>query len=76
MYEKSLELRHFPVFPYPEEAELAPSWAAELAREGKDEENGFSGGIGCRIDGVQDAKKEILDKREKSHRDKEVSCEH
>jgi hypothetical protein len=31
---------------------------------------------GCRIDGAQDAKKEILDKREKSHRDKEVSCEH
>ena len=34
----------FPVLPCPEETELAPGWAAELAREGKDEENGFNGG--------------------------------
>ena len=44
MHEKSLEIRHFPVFPYPEEAELTPSWAAELAWGRQDEENAFNGG--------------------------------
>jgi hypothetical protein len=44
VYEKSLEIRHFPAFPYPEEAELAPSGDAELAREEKDEESGSNGG--------------------------------
>jgi len=44
VYEKSLEIRHFLVFHYPEEAELAPCWAAEPARERQDEENGFNGG--------------------------------
>ena len=34
MYEKSLEMRHFLVFHYPEEARLAPSWAAGVAGEG------------------------------------------
>jgi hypothetical protein len=37
-------MRHFLVFHYPEEARLARPWAAELAREGKDEEDGFNGG--------------------------------
>jgi hypothetical protein len=44
VYEKSREIRHFPVLPYPEEAELAPSRATERAREGLDDENGFNGG--------------------------------
>jgi hypothetical protein len=44
VYEKSREIRHFPVFPYPEQTELAPSRATELAREGQDEEDGFNGG--------------------------------
>jgi hypothetical protein len=44
VYEKSFEIRHFPIFPYPEETELAPSRATELAREEQDEENGFNGG--------------------------------
>lgn len=35
VYEKSLEIRHFRVFAYPEEAELAPSWDAAVARDGK-----------------------------------------
>ena len=44
MSEKSLEMRHFRVFTYPEEPELAPSWAAGVARSGKDERTGSSGG--------------------------------
>lgn len=31
-------------FPYPEEADLASSWAAGLARDGKNERNGSNGG--------------------------------
>ena len=34
MYEESLEMRHFLVFHYPQEARLAPSWAAGIAVEG------------------------------------------
>ena len=60
MYEKSRETRHFLIFPYPEETELAPSRATELARERQDEENGFNGSR-CVYNGWrQDAKKEIL----------------
>jgi len=32
--------KDFPVLAYPEEAELAPSWAASVARDGKNEKNG------------------------------------
>ena len=32
-------MRHFQVFAYPEEPELAPSWAAGVARDGKNEKN-------------------------------------
>ena len=46
MYGKPREIRYFPFLPSPEETELAACWAAELAREGKDEENGFNGGRG------------------------------
>jgi hypothetical protein len=42
--EKSLEMRRSQVFPYPEEPELAPSWAAGVARDGKNERNGSNGG--------------------------------
>jgi hypothetical protein len=42
--ENSLEIKPFEVLTYPEEPELAPCWAAELAREGQDEEKGFNGG--------------------------------
>jgi len=44
VYEKSREIRHIPIFPYPEETELTPSRATELTREGQDEENAFNGG--------------------------------
>ena len=43
MYEKSFEIRYFAVPPRPEEVKLAPSGDAELAREEKDEGNGFNG---------------------------------
>jgi len=36
-------MRHFRVFPYAEEAALAPPWVAGVARDGKDERNGFDG---------------------------------
>jgi len=39
VYEKSLEMTHSRVFPYPEEADLAPSWAAGVARDRKNERN-------------------------------------
>ena len=35
-----LEIRHFRVSPYSEEAELAPSWAAGAARNGEVDEEG------------------------------------
>jgi hypothetical protein len=35
LYEKSLEMRHFRVCPYQEEVELAPFWAAGVARNGQ-----------------------------------------
>jgi hypothetical protein len=39
-----LKMRQFLVFPYPEEAALAPSWHAGVARDGKDNRNGSNGG--------------------------------
>jgi hypothetical protein len=33
--EKSLEMRHFGVLPYPEEGELAHSWAPGGGRDGR-----------------------------------------
>ena len=44
MSEKSLKMRHFQVFAYPEEPDLAPSCAAGVARDGKNERNGSNGG--------------------------------
>jgi hypothetical protein len=44
VYNKSFGIGQFPVFPYAEESELALCWAAELARERQDGENGFNGG--------------------------------
>jgi hypothetical protein len=43
-YEKSREIRHFPIFPYPEETELTPSRTTELAREGQAEGEGSNAG--------------------------------
>jgi len=44
VYEKALEMSHLRVFPNPEVADLAPSWATQLARERQPEENDFNGG--------------------------------
>jgi hypothetical protein len=60
--EKSLEIKHFQLLSCPEEAELAPSRAAGVARHGKNEKTALTEAVGCTIDGVQDAKKEILAK--------------
>jgi hypothetical protein len=38
VYAKSLEMRRSRVFLYPEEAGLAPSWPAGVARDRNDEE--------------------------------------
>lgn len=55
------EMRHFRVSTYPEEAELAPSWDARVARDGKTRRNGSHGGGRMTIEGGQEAKSEILD---------------
>ncbi len=60
MYEKSFEMRHFRVSTYSEEAELAPSWVAGVAREGNNKRTASTQAIGCTIEGGQDAKTEIL----------------
>ena len=60
MYEKSLEMRHFLVFHYPEEPKLARSWAAGVALDGKIEQTAPMVAVGCIIDVAQDAKTEIL----------------
>ena len=47
MSEKSFwKLKQFPVFPYPEEAGLAPSWPARVARDGKHEKRPQRGRLG------------------------------
>ena len=56
MYEKSLEVRHFRVSPYPEEPELAPCWAAGVARDGKMRETAPTEAVGCTIEGGREAK--------------------
>lgn len=61
--ENSLEMRHFRVLPYPDEAALAPSWAAGVARDGMNGTAPPAGG-GCVLDLGQDAKSEILGRRE------------
>ena len=60
VYEKSFELRHSPVFPYPEEAELAPFGLPNALGRGRMKKTASTEAAGCRIDGAQDAKKEIL----------------
>ena len=56
MYEKSLEMSHFLVFPYPEEPGLASSWAARVARD-RNDENGPTEVIGCILVGSREAKR-------------------
>jgi 5-methyltetrahydropteroyltriglutamate--homocysteine methyltransferase len=49
-------------FPYPEEAGLAPLWAAGVAREGKDEKTAPTVVVGCILTAGREGKMEILDK--------------
>ena len=60
MYEKSLEMRHFLVFHYPEEPKLARSWAAGVARDGKMKRTAPMVVVGYIIGAAQDAKTKIL----------------
>ena len=55
-----MKMRQFLVLPYPEEAALALSWHAGVARAGKDNSNGSNRGNWCAIGGGQEAKSEIL----------------
>jgi hypothetical protein len=47
-------------FPYPEEAGLAPLWAAGVAREGKDEKTTPTEAVLCILTAGREAKMEIL----------------
>ncbi len=56
-----MKKRQFLVFPYPEEAGLAPSWASGVVRDGKDEKMVPTEAFGCILVGVREGKMEILD---------------
>ena len=60
MYEKSLEIRHFRVFPYSKEAELVPSWPFGVARDGTDEETAPTEASGSILVGGREGKMEIF----------------
>ncbi len=55
-----MKKRQFLVFPYPEEAGLAPSWAAGVVRDGKDERMVPTEAVGCTVPGGWEGKMEIL----------------
>ncbi len=60
MYEKFLEIRHLPIFPYPDEPDLAPAWAASplgIRRLGR---TAPIMTVGCTIARGQEVKREIL----------------
>ena len=61
--EKSLEMRHFGVLPYPEEGELAHSWAPGGGRDAKDEKTAPTEVIGSILAGGWDGKNGILAER-------------
>ena len=46
--------RHFQALAFPEEAELAPFWAAGIAREGTNERTALGDAAGCTLDRGQD----------------------
>ena len=47
MYKKSLEIRHFLVSPYPDEAGPASSWAGGVAWDGQQGIRGSNGASRC-----------------------------
>jgi hypothetical protein len=53
-------MRQFLVFPYPEEAGLAPSGAAGVARDGKDEKTAPMEAVGCILTAAREGKMGIL----------------
>jgi hypothetical protein len=53
-------MRQFLVFPYPEEAGLAPSGAARVARDGKDEKTAPTEAVGCILTAGREGKMGIL----------------
>ena len=57
-----MKMRQFLVFPYPEEVGLAPSWAAGVVRDGKDEKMVPTEAVGCMLAGGREGKMEILAK--------------
>ena len=54
-------MRHFRVSTYSEEAELAPSRVAGVARDGKDEKTAPAEAIGSILAGNREGKTEILE---------------
>ena len=52
--EKSLEMKHFRVFSYPEEAEGALAWAARAAGDRRMKRTASTKALGCRIEADQD----------------------
>jgi hypothetical protein len=55
-----MKMRQFLVFPYPEEAGLAPSWAAGIVRDGNDEKIVPTEAVESMLAGGWEGKMEIL----------------
>ena len=55
-----MKMRQFLAFPYPEEVWLAPSRAAGVVRDGKDERTVLTEAVGCMLAGGRKGKMEIL----------------
>ena len=56
-----MKMRQLLVFPYPEEAGLAPSWAAGIVRDGKDEKTVPTEAVGRMLARGQEGRMEIVD---------------
>ena len=54
-----MKMRQFLVFPYPEEVGLAPSWAAGVVRDGKDEKMVPTEAVVFMLAGSREGKMEI-----------------
>ena len=59
MYEKSLGIRHFRVFPYSKEAEVALACAARAAGDRRMKRTASTEALGCRMEAGQDPKTDI-----------------
>ncbi len=54
-----MKMRQFLVFPHPEEVGLAPSWAAGVVGDGKDEKVVPTEAVGCMLAGGREGQMEI-----------------